>query len=57
MLNVVVVVSPRSSSRGSTRLRLTTFCHRALVLWLVLAACTHSNTCLFLGVNNDAVVK
>jgi hypothetical protein len=25
--------------------------------WYSLAACTHSNTCLFLGVNNDAVVK
>jgi hypothetical protein len=53
---MLLLLSLPSSSRGSTRLRLTTFSHRALVLWLVLAECTLSNTCLFLGVN-DAIVK
>lgn len=50
---MLLLLSLPSSSRGSTRLRLTTFCH--LERWFS-GWSTHSNTCLFLGVD-DAIVK
>jgi len=55
---MLLLLSLPSSSRGSTRLRLTTFCQSsALVLSLALAACIHSNTCLFLGVDDARLLR
>jgi hypothetical protein len=50
---MLLLLSLPSSSRGSTRLRLTTFCHRAC--WFS-GWSTHSNIAMFLGVD-DAIVK